>query len=234
MTEVTEKPDSHWLDPPLWWRRARPLRWILLLGGLTWLFVALDLMRLVTGPGGLLPDFLQPGPHPETALYTRVAVGVPMAERFKSYQDVDSVLAALERAGFTSTRTHRRAEESTEYPPYAFDTLAVAEYLHLGVKGSLSMEFFNNRLFQVEFIPSDLDAYARKLRAFGLRRDKNARLERIEGDLRIASTVELARSTVGRQLQTAPYVLWQDRRLIAERDQWDTKFGAIAKTMIQD
>lgn len=233
MTEVTNKPESHWLDPPRWWRRVRPLRWIILLGVLAWLVTALDLMRFVRLPMGAIPSFMKAEPHPETAMYTRVAVGVPMAERFKSYQDLPSVTAALSSAGFGEwTTTSRRAVESASYPPYGFDVVQVAEYLHFGSKGRLTLQFFNNRLFQAEFVPADSEEYARKLRVLGLKRVGNARQEKIEGDLRIASTVELAISAVGKQLSTEPFVLWQDLRLIRERDEWEAKFGSIPKQMI--
>lgn len=230
MTEVTDKPESHWLDPPRWWRRAKPVRWIIIAVVLIWLVSAFDLMRFVKLPAGAVPSFLKAAPHPETANYTKVAVGVPIADRFKSYQDVQSVTAALSNAGFEGwTTASRRAVASSSYPPYNFDTITVREYQHLNATGTLSLQFFNNRLFQAEFVPKDSEDYARKLRSLGLERDRNARLEKIEGDLRMASTVELAISTVGKQLRTQPFVLWQDLRLIRERDQWDEKFGSIPK-----
>ncbi len=234
MTEVTDKPDTHWLDPPKWWRKAKPLRWILLLAAALWLAQIFGLMRFVKLPSGLLPSFLQAEPHPETALYTRVAVGVPMAGPFKSYQDLRSATDALTADGYEGwTHTRRRAAESSSYPPYAFDLVEVSEYKHLGSKGRLSLQFFNNRLFQAEFVPADALEYSRRLRGLGLKRGVNARQEKIEGDLRVASTVELAVSAVGQQLQTEPFVLWQDLRLIRERDNWDAKFGVIPKQMIQ-
>ncbi len=61
---------------------------------------------------------------------------------------------------------------------------------------------------------------------------KNARREKIEGSLRIASTVELAVSKVGQHLGTEPFILWQDLRLIQQRDEWDRTFGSIPKKMI--
>lgn len=234
MTEVTDKPDTHWLDPPAWWRKFKPLRWILLLGVAIWLVQIFGLMRFVQLPSGFLPSFLQAEPHPETALYTRVAVGVPMAAQFKSYQDLGSVKDALTADGYEGwTHSGRRAVDSSSYPPYAFDLLEVSDYKHLGSKGRLSLQFFNNRLFQAEFVPADAQEYSRKLRGLGLKRVANARQEKIEGDLRMASTVELAVSAVGKQLQTEPFVIWQDLRLIRERDNWDAKFGVIPKQMIQ-
>lgn len=234
MTEVTDKADTHWLDPPRWWRRVKPLRWILLIGVAFWLAQSFGLMRFLKLPSGFLPSFLQAEPHPEAALYTRVAVGVPMADQFKSYQDVGSATDALTAGGYEDwTHTGRRAVESSSYPPYALDLVEINSYKHLGSKGRLSLQFFNNRLFQAEFVPADAQEYSRRLRGLGLKRVANARQEKIEGDLRVASTVELAVSAVGQQLQTEPFVLWQDLRLIRERDNWDAKFGVIPKQMIQ-
>lgn len=232
MTESTDKP----ADPP---RRTRPLgskpwrlaRWLLGLAVLAGLVYGLELTRFVKWPFDGAPGFFKAEPHPETALYTRKAVGVPMADRFRSYEDLQAVTAALTAAGVDGwTASSRRAAESPDYPPYRVDTLRVEPYRHLDAEGSLSLQFFNDRLFQVEFAPADAERYARRLRALGLQRDANARAEKIDGNLRLASTVELAISPVGRQLRTQPYVIWQDLRLVRERDEWDQKFGAIPKS----
>lgn len=234
MTDATEKPEPpHWLDPPLWWKRFKPLRWIIVAAVALWVAHAFDLMRFLKLPDRAMPAFLKGEPHPDTALYTRMAVGVPMMEAFRSYEDLDTVTKALTAAGYDRwTTDSRHAEDSSRYPPYALDTVQVSEYKHLDNKGSLTLRFFNNRLFQAEFIPGDAEAYARKVRKMGLSRDANARAEKIDGNLRIASTMELAISPVGRQLGSEPFVLWQDLRLIRERDDWDQKFGSIPKAML--
>ena len=234
MTDATEKPEPpHWLDPPLWWKRFKPLRWIIVAAVALWVVHAFDLLRFLKLPDRAMPAFLKGEPHPDTALYTRMAVGVPMMDAFRSYEDLDTVTKSLTAAGYDRWNTDsRHAEDSSRYPPYALDTVQVSEYKHLDNKGSLTLRFFNNRLFQAEFIPSDAEAYARKVRKMGLSRDANARAEKIDGNLRIASTMELAISPVGRQLGSEPFVLWQDLRLIRERDDWDQKFGSIPKAML--
>ena len=233
MSETTERTEPHWLDPPSWWRRAKPLRWIIALAALLWVVYAFDLMRFVKLPEKAIPGFLKAAPHPESAQYTRTAVGVTLVDRFRSYEDVQSVTSALTAAGFENwITTTRRAQSSSEYPPYRFDTVKVQEYRHLESPGQLSLQFFNNRLYQTEFVPTDAEKYARKLRALDLQRDANARAEKIVGNLRLASTVELAISPVGRHLGTEPFVIWQDLRLVRERDQWDEKFGSIPKQMV--
>lgn len=234
MTDAAEKPDPpHWLDPPRWWKRVKPLRWVIIALIAIWVVHAFDLLRFVKLPDRAVPSFLKGEPHPDTALYTRVAVGVPMIDPFRSYEDLATVTKSLTAAGYDNwTADRRRAEESSRYPPYALDTVEVSEYRHLDNKGALTLRFFNNRLFQAEFVPSDAEAYARRVRKLGLPRDANARAEKTDGNLRIASTLELAISPVGRQLRSEPFVIWQDLRLIRERDDWDQKFGAIPKPMV--
>ena len=236
MSDATEKPEpAHWLDPPSWWKRTRPLRWIVV-GALVLFAIAhvFDLTRFLKVPDRAVPAFLKADPHPDTALYTRMAVGVRLMDAFRSYEDMATVVKGLAAAGYDDwTTSGRRAEASPRYPPYGLDTLQVRDYEHLGNKGTLTLRFFNNRLFQAEFVPSDAEAYARRVRKMGLPRDANARAEKTEGNLRIASTLELAISPVGRQLGSEPFVIWQDLRLIHERDDWDQKFGAIPKAIVE-
>ncbi len=215
------------------WGRTRMLRWIAALLLVAWAAYEFDLPEKFGLTERSMPSFLLPKPHAEVPKYTRLAVGVALADRFKSYQDVSSTLKVLESGGFKEiTSRHRRAVESSDYPPYRFDTIRVADYVHLGHVGQMSLQFFNDRLYQVEFVPSDPEEYVRKQRTLGLERDQNARREKIEGSLRIASTVELAVSKVGQHLGTEPFILWQDLRLIQQRDEWDRTFGSIPKKMI--
>lgn len=234
MTDATDKPDPpHWLDPPLWWKRIKPLRWVIAGVIAIWVAHTFDLLRFIHLPDRAVPSFLKAEPHPDAALYTRMAVGVPMMGAFRSYEDLATVTKSLTSAGYEGwTADSRRAETSSRYPPYALDTVTISNYKHLENKGVLTLRFFNNRLFQAEFVPSDAEAYARRVRKMGLPRDANARAEKTEGHLRVASTLELAISPVGRQLRSEPFVIWQDLRLIRERDDWDQKFGAIPKAMI--
>lgn len=236
MADATDRRDPpHWLDPPLWWRKFKPLRWIVLAVAAIWAVGFFDLTRFVKLPEKAIPSFLRPDPHPEAAQYTRVAVGVPLIDPFRSYEDLQSVTATLSAAGFGQWEaTSRRAVESSSYPPYRFDTVKVARYRNMDSTGSLSLRFFNNRLYQAEFVPDKPEDYARRLRALDLSRDANARAEKIDGNLRVASTVGLAISPVGMQLGTEPFVIWQDLRLIRQRDQWDEEFGAIPKQVIGD
>lgn len=224
----------HWLDPPDWWRKVRPLRWLAAFALFAFIAHVTDLLDRLAWTDRSLPALLGGGgPHPDNARFTRVAVGVDLLDRFRSYANLDAVVATLREDGYEDYRVSmRRAPDSPRYPTYRFDTLSVDDYRHLGQAGELSLQFFNGRLFEAEFAPEEPRAYARQLRRLRLKREANARAERIDGHRRIASTVELAISNVGVHLGTRPYVLWQDLRLIDELRAWDERFGAIPKRIV--
>lgn len=224
---------SHWLEPPRWWRRVRPLRWLLGVGALALAAHALGLFDPLRWQERPLAAMLSPGAHPDNIMFTRVAVGVTLVDRFRSYADPAAVLETLSSNGYGETlMSTRRAPDSSRYPMYRFDTVTVEDYHHFDTAGELSLQFFNNRLYEAEFVPSDPRQYARRLRRLDLKREANARAEKIDGHLRVVSTVDLAVSAVGSHLGTRPYVLWQDLRLIDERRLWDEKFGAIPKRFV--
>lgn len=234
MSDTADKPEPpHWLDPPRWWRRIRPLRWVLAAVAGAWIAYALGWLDRLAWKDRTLPELLSVGTHPDQGLYTKVAVGVRLVDSFRSYADVVATTATLENQGYSDySLATRRAPDSSRYPMYRFDTLRVPEYRHLDSPGELTLQFFNDRLFEAEFVPTEPERYARKIRALGLQRQANARAEKIDGHLRIASTVDLAISQVGRHLRSRAYVLWQDLRLVDERTQWDEAYGAIPKRIV--
>jgi len=146
---------------------------------------------------------------------------------FRSYDSVDESFAKLQKAGYEPaiTSNHRKVPE--EFPPYHLDRIDVKKYQHLGQPGKLAMQFFNDRLFEVEFEPEDAgryhDAFRRKYP--GLRPNKIGRAELLSGYLRMASSLDLAVSDVGKTLRTRPFALWQDRRLVVQRDGWDARYA---------
>lgn len=175
----------------------------------------------------------EPAEHPQTAQYLAREAGIPLAGGWLSYSSVADAQTRLstELAGqeqSTSTR-HLIRPASPLYPPHALDTLTVERYPLLGTQGRLTLEFFNDRLYEVDFEPEDLAASATQLRREyrALRRDRNGRYEYINGSFRLASNVDFAQHSVGESLRTEPYVLWQDLRLLRQRDDWDRDFGAI-------
>jgi len=146
---------------------------------------------------------------------------------FQSYNSVDETFAKLQKGGYEPviTSNHRKVPE--EFPPYHLDRVDVKKYQHLGQPGKLTMQFFNDRLFEVEFEPEDAGAYHNAFRRKypGLRPNKIGRAELLSGYLRMASSLDLAVSDVGKTLHTRPFALWQDRRLVVQRDGWDARYA---------
>jgi len=209
---------THWLEPPEWWKKAKPLRWLAILGIL---FVAVSVLWTAK-------VVIAPGPHPETQKFTEVAADpVAMIDKLQSYDSVAGASAKLDAAKARYTVAPVRPAATSKYPPRDTDTIA-GDYVHLGVKGQLTLEFFNDRLFEATFVPSDLDDYVDRLHAADrrLKRERDGRTEVVVGHLRLATNVDFASTDTGRSLQTKPYVIWQDLRLKAQLDDWDSRFVA--------
>ena len=212
--------DKHWLEPPEWWKKSKPLRWVPILIGLAVVLPGLWVAKEKIAPGG----------HPEKGRFTEVAADpVDFLDGIRSYDTVEALRARLDGAKLQYTVTPVRPAPSGKYPPRDRDTIVVAVYKHLGVEGQLTLELFNDRLYEATFVPSELSDYAEKLHKADtrLKRDRNGRAERTVGHLRVASNVDFADTDVGRSLQTKPYVIWQDLRLVAQLDEWDRRFIAL-------
>jgi len=209
---------KHWLEPPQWWKKAKPLRWLAILG---MLFVGVSVLYTAK-------VVIAPGAHSEKARFTATAPDpVAMIAPLKSYDSVGSVRSVLDAQKVKYTVTPVRPAASSKYPPRDTDTI-VGEFAHLGVPGQLKLEFFNDRLFEATFVPSDVDEYVGKLHAADRRvkRERSGRSEVVDGNLRLATNVDFAATDVGQSLQTKPYVIWQDLRLKALLDEWDKRFVA--------
>lgn len=217
---MATKSNNSWLDAPDWWRRWKPLR-ILALGLIGYFFY--------TTTWTVQKYVLAPEENPQTARYTAVEAQRVSLGAFQSYASQDSVRAALTAANFEWVETHLHAPPSELYPPHNMDTISVKSYRHLDNEGVLNLEFFNDRLYEVEFIPKDADSYARAVHASlpQLKSNSVGDAVSIEGPLRIASNVDLVRSAVGQTLKAHPYVIWQDLRLTQQRDQWDRDYGEM-------
>jgi hypothetical protein len=210
---------KHWLEPPEWWKKFKPLRWLAILGIL---FVAFSVLYTAK-------VMIAPAPHAETLKFTAgVADPVALIDSLKSYDSVAAVRAKLDAAKAKYTVTPTRPASSTKYPPRDTDTID-GEYVHLGVKGQLTLEFFNDRLFEATFVPSDLRDYVGRLHAADprLKRERDGRTEVVIGPLRLATNVDFASTDTGRNLRTKPFVVWQDLRLKELLDEWDRRFVAI-------
>jgi hypothetical protein len=203
------KDDRHWLNPPDWWKKFRPLRW---------LAIAVIIGGLGSGLWGAREITLAPRDHPETARFTAVA---PDPLRF------GGVFASYASVEWTRQRNHR--PHSDRYPPRHLDTLRAPAFTHLGVAGALTLEFFNNRLFEMYFEPTDPGAYSAALFRSDARLKKNrlGKVEIVDGSLRLATNVDLADSKVGTSLRTKPFAIWQDLRLVKQSQLWDAEYGSI-------
>lgn len=165
--------------------------------------------------------------------YTAV---LPEAQRlsffapFRSYAGVDEVHRLLEQAGYEPQETSSHARTPEGVPPSDLDIITVYDYRHLDQPGRLELQFFNDRLYQLEFEPKDAEAYRTLFRRQWpqLGHERSGRSEYISGPLRIASSLDLAVSEVGRALHTRPFVLWQDLRLLRQRDDWNYQFAKAA------
>lgn len=213
------KSNKHWLEPPAWWKKWRPLRWL----------AVLTILVSVVSMTWTVKTYLPPDEHPDTPYYTAVETRRVALADFQSYDTVESVQAALTSGGYKFVQTRLYSTPSASYPDHKMDTLTVEAYGHLGVKGGLTLEFFNNRLYEVDFAPRDATAYAAALhRALPqLKRNQAGDTEWIDGDRRVTSNVDLAANTVGQSLGASAYAIWQDLRLIRQRDEWDRKFSAV-------
>lgn len=168
--------------------------------------------------------------HPETALFRRIEEPrVMLADVFRSQDSEMAVSTPLEAAGLSVKRTVLERPPNPLHPPRRSTTLTVSGYKHLDCEGTLVLEFFNDRLMEVDFRPDDAARYAPRLRRAvpGLRGIGTAHTEYVQAPLRVWSSVDLAKSKVGRTLGSEGIVLWQDLRLIAQRDDWDARYGHI-------
>lgn len=217
---MTTKVKRDWLEPPSWWKKWKPLR-IIALGVIA--------TSILSTTWTVKKYVLPPTPHPLTELYTSTPAQKITLASFRSYDTVDVTRDTLTKEGYEFTTKALHTPFSELYPPHDMETINVEKYKHLGNEGSLNLEFFNNRLYEVEFIPADPASYAHTLRKEfpDLQRNRVGSGLLISGNLRVSSNVDLARSDVGQTLGSHPFVIWQDLRLIRQRDQWDRDYSAI-------
>ncbi len=211
---------EHWSAPPRWWKKWKPLRWAAV-GGIIFVIVTATYTAKV---------LIAPSEHGETGRFMEVSPDtVLLLDGMRSYDTVERVHTRLDEAKVTYTMTPVHPRLSPKHPPRNRDTLVAAAYKHLGVQGELTLEFFNDRLYEASFVPSDPDSYADKLHGTDtrLKRDRNGRAQQVIGNLRVASNVAFSVTEVGRSLQTKPFVIWQDLRLVEQLDEWDRRFVVL-------
>lgn len=155
---------------------------------------------------------------------------VTLMLQFPSYSGVDAIFQVLQKQGLDPEQHSFHTKVPPGVPPRQLDSLRLASYTHLGVSGSLELQFFNDRLYQAEFEPADPESYRHALRRAlpQLKPQRSGRAELREGSLRVASSLDLSLSEVGQALHTRPFVIWQDLRLVRQRDAWDREFAKKA------
>ncbi|MDP9139349.1 MAG: hypothetical protein M3O62_00970 [Pseudomonadota bacterium] len=164
----------------------------------------------------------------ELAEFTGIADDpVRLVGTFRSYASVDAVVFELERAGFKPIMESSNARPREGVPPRDLTTVTVSQFRHWSVVGKLTLQFFNDRLYQSEFEPDDPATYAKAQRRElpQVKSERSGRAVWVGGNLRIASSLDLAVSEVGKKLQSRPFLLWQDRRIVRQRDEWDRRFA---------
>lgn len=213
-------PDHHTAAPPSRRLPPKPL-----------LFLAAGIAAVGIGAAWWFGQSrVPPPPHVETALFRAIEeVRVPLAEAFRSYDSEAAIAIQLESAGLVVQRQVIERPASGQHPPRRMASFTIQGYRHLDCAGTLVLEFFNNRLMEADFRPDDPARYAPRLHQAvpGLQHGRTGHAEWVQAPLRVWSTVDLAKSKVGRTLGSEGVVLWQDLRLIAQRDDWDARFGHI-------
>lgn len=155
--------------------------------------------------------------------YTSVAKDpVALMDKLRSYSSVQAVTEQLQRGGYTWKADNLVKPGRRNYPPYRTDTLTIAGYRHLGQEGQLTLEFFNDRLYETNFAPANAESYLRILRKQGvpLRREESGRSQMTQGALHVETNIDFAVSDVGRQLHITPYIYWRDLRLMQQLKDW--------------
>ncbi|HUP90685.1 MAG TPA: hypothetical protein VM074_00445 [Solimonas sp.] len=167
------------------------------------------------------------------AAYTRIEPNrVVLMGQFRSYSNVDDISGLLKKAGHADVPIESRHVriKNGDIPPNDIDHITLEDYKHLGQPGTLHLSFYNDRLFEAEFRPTAAEDYLRALRKAEprLTRTRSGRTEFSDGPLYVNSSLDLAVSDVGRTLGTKAFVLWQDVRLVKQRDQWDGLYAVKA------
>jgi hypothetical protein len=113
----------------------------------------------------------------------------------------------LERSG-TQPSTDQR-------PPFRHEVIELLSYEHYGHPGQLRLRFFNDRLYEVIFFPSDYAAYLQRLNERGLS-DSPGTSSQAGAGRRVRTDTDHQ----GRQ-----YVAWADTEIAAEIEAWIRRYA---------
>ena len=147
--------------------------------------------------------------------FTKVeSVRSRLMDGFESYQSVEQMEKYLKARSLKYSKKFLDPSGGSR-PPFRMDTITVYDFRHLGIKGELLLQFFNNRLMETLFFPSDTSNYIMQLEADGIRLPHNREVKFDKYTLICAS-----RNSDGRE-----YVTWQDKRLTNEIDIWVKRYS---------
>ena len=150
------KQKKDWLAPPDWWKKYRPIR-LLALGLLgygvwSWIDIGHEVVKANREP------------HPDTAAFTAVLANpVDLIAPLRSFQSLEDVQDVLRRGDYIWRGVRIPTPGTHRNPPRNLQTVVVNGYLHLEVPGQLTLEFFNDRLYEASFVPDQPADYAPRL-----------------------------------------------------------------------
>src|SRR5580765_7399901 len=127
---MADEEKKHWLEPPAWWKKVKPLRWAAILA-----IIGVGVSAVWT-----VKVIVAPSKHPETEKFLAVASDpVLLAGGLKSYDTLDAVRSQLDAAKVAYVDDQNHARPSSKYPPHDLDTVTAEKYVHLGVEGLLTL-----------------------------------------------------------------------------------------------
>ena len=177
-----------------------------------------------TPPATPPPTVAKATPPTGPARFTAVeAERVTFMDKLRSYDSVDKLQGQLRVGGFSAEQsTIEKKVPPDRYPPFRSDTLLVTNYKHGNHEGKLTLEFFNDRLYQAQFIPKQPREYLQWLRRndVPLARRSSGRSSYTSGHLQVVSNIDFATSEFGSTMSTAPFVMWEDTRLVQQMRDW--------------
>jgi hypothetical protein len=110
----------------------------------------------------------------------------------------------------------RRPLPSDTRPPFRYLVIAIKHTENLGVSGDAQLTFFNDRLMETWFFPSEMPRYQTAL--------QNERGVAF-GSYTEASIAPATRVWIGKRDEGRAYVGWVDKRLQRERNDWLAQYA---------
>lgn len=163
-------------------------------------------------------------PDDPRAIYTAVETNrVELINSLRSYESLEAIQALLSSSNLAAElSTISRDLPDDRYPPYRSDTLLIRAYKHADIEGQLTLEFFNDRLYQAHFVPKQPGKYIGWLRSHGtpLPIKRTGRSSLKSDNLEVTSNIDFAETEVGTLMRTTPYVQWTDIRLAEQMRTW--------------